>query len=124
MKASIIEYTNDNVYDFLSEECHHKPELWNVYGRGILSHAADVDFWDSLSEHLDCFRVCDECGKPMIEGFVVDGCETYCSEECLHKHITEEDFNVLYNDGNGDTYWTTWYEDSITYKNRTKSKPV
>lgn len=51
----------------------------------------------------------------MIEGFVVDGCQTYCSEECLHKHISEEDYREAYNDGDGDTYWTTWYEDSNTY---------
>lgn len=118
----VKEYTNDNVFDFLLEECLNKSELWNEYGSGILSHIQDVDFWNSLSEHLDCFRVCDECGKPMIEGYVVDGCDTYCSEECLHKHISEEDFKVLYNDGNGDTYWTTWYEDSITYKSSTNRK--
>ena len=60
-------------------------------------------------------RLCDECGKPMIEGFVIDGCSTYCSEECLHKHFSNEEFIRLYNDGNGDSYWTTWYEDSNTY---------
>ena len=56
----------------------------------------------------------------MIEGYVVDGCDTYCSEDCLHKHITEEEFNILYDEGNNDTYWTTWYEDSVTYKKANK----
>lgn len=65
--------------------------------------------------YMDCFRICDECGKPMIEGYVVDGCDAYCSDECLHKHLTDKEFDHLYNDGSGDTYWTTWYEDSITY---------
>ena len=65
--------------------------------------------------HLDCFRVCEECGHPMIEGYVVDGCDTYCSKECLHKHITEDEFNAQYNNEDGNTYWTTWYEDSLSY---------
>lgn len=114
------EYSNNDVLDFLAEECRCRPELWDEFGEGILSHTIDVDFWEALSEHLDCFRVCDECGKPMIVGYVVDGCDTYCSDECLHKHLTEEEFKELYNDGEGDTYWTTWYEDSVTFKTQVK----
>ena len=109
------EYDNSIVYDFLIEECKHNPDLWNKFRAGLLSHTTDAGFWEHLSEELDCFRVCDECGRPMIEGYVVDGCDTYCSEECLHQHLTEEEFNLLYDDGNGDTYWTTWYEDSMTF---------
>ena len=86
------EYNNKQVYDFLIEE--------------------------NLSEELDCFRICDECGKPMIEGYVVDGCNTYCSEDCLHKHITEDEFLSLFDNGNGDTYWTTWYEESLILKQK------
>ena len=109
--------TNDDIYEFLAEECRYYPELWKEFGEGILSHKEDVDFWNSLSEHIACFRVCDECGKPMIEGYVVDGCEMYCSDECLHKHLTDEEFEEQYDNGNGDTYWTTWYEDSKTWRN-------
>ncbi len=108
--------TNNDVYEFLAEECRYYPELWKEFGKGILSHTKDADFWESLSEELDCFRICEECGKPMIVGYVVDGCDTYCSDECLHKHLTYEEFKELYDDGNGDTYWTTWYEDSVTFK--------
>jgi len=111
------EYSNDDVFLFLEKECHQKADLWNKFGKGIQARTMDTDFWNELSEQLDCFRICDECGKPMIEGYVVDGCETYCSEECLHKHITDEEYNNLYDNGNGNTYWTTWYEDSITYQN-------
>lgn len=108
------EYTNKEVFEFLTEECHYRTGLWERFGDGIESRSTDADFWASLSEYLDCFRICDECGKPMIEGFVVDGCVVYCSEECLHKHLTDKEFKYLYDNGNGDTYWTTWYEDSIT----------
>ena len=112
---SNIQDIHANVYEFLANECRRIPKLWEAFGTGILSHTNDVDFWESLSEKLDCFRVCDECGKPMIEGYVVDGRDTYCSDACLHKQLTEEEFKELYNDGDGDTYWTTWYEDSATF---------
>lgn len=110
------EYKNEDVYKFLVEECRYYPDMWKEFGKGILSHTEDADFWNSLSEHLNCLRVCDECGKPMIEGYVVDGCATYCSDECLHKHLTDDEYEELYDDGNSDTYWTTWYEDSVTFK--------
>jgi hypothetical protein len=54
----------------------------------------------------------------MIVGYVVDGSDTYCSEECLHKHLTDEEYKKLYDNGDGDTYWTTWYEDSVTFRNQ------
>lgn len=112
------EYTNKEVFEFLTEECHYRTGLWERFGAGIESRSTDADFWASLSECLDCFRICNECGKPMIEGFVVDGCDVYCSEECLHKHLTDEEFKYLYDNGNGDTYWTTWYEDSMTFDSK------
>lgn len=108
-------YNNKIVYEFLIKECQSTPRLWDEFKEGLTTHSCDVNFWERLNEELDCFRVCNECGKPMIEGFVIDGCSTYCSEECLNKHISIEEFNHLYNNGNGDTYWTTWYEDSNTY---------
>ena len=114
----IKEYTNKDVYKFLEEECRHTQKLWDKFCKGILSQTKDADFWEQLSEQLDCFRICEECGCPIIEGYVVNGCVTYCSDDCLHKHVSEEEFDALYNNGDGDTYWTTWYEDSITFKNR------
>ena len=32
----------------------------------------------------------------------------YCSNKCLHLDYTEEEFNELYDDGNGSSYWTEW----------------
>ena len=114
------EYNNKQVYDFLIEECKLYPNLWKEYGTGLVSHSTNAEFWENLSEELDCFRICDECGKPMIEGYVVDGCNTYCSEDCLHKHITEEEFISLFDNGDGDTYYTNWYENSISFNNTIK----
>ena len=53
-------------------------------------------------------RICSECGRLMDEGYVVENCEWYCSDECLHANITEKEFLKLYDDGNGDSYWTEW----------------
>jgi len=56
-------------------------------------------------------RRCDECGAPMNEGFVIEGGQAYfCSEACLHKEISEPEYLELYNEGEGDTYWTEWEE--------------
>ena len=114
------EYNNKQVYDFLIEECKLYPNLWKEYGTGLVSHSTNAEFWENLSEEIDCFRICDECGKPMIEGYVVDGRNTYCSEDCLHKHITEEEFISLFDNGDGDTYYTNWYENSISFNNTIK----
>ena len=53
-------------------------------------------------------RRCDHCGKPMREGYVLwGGLEYYCTDECLHKHYTAEEWNEMYSD-DGDSYWTEW----------------
>lgn len=58
---------------------------------------------------LESDRHCYECDKEMYSGYVIEnGMEYYCSEECLHKHYTEEEFLQMYDDGNGDSYWTEW----------------
>jgi len=116
--------SNNSVYDFLENECRQDSDLWAEFGEGILSRTDDTEFWELLSERLDCFRICEECGKPMIEGYVVFGCNTYCSDECLHKHVSEEQYYTLYNDGDSDTYWTTWYEDSNTFRDKIQLQKI
>lgn len=57
-------------------------------------------------------RICSECGKHMAEGYVIEGgIEYYCSDECLHRHYTDEEYLEMYDDGNGDTFWTQWDDD-------------
>ena len=58
-KRTMKEFTNNDVYKFLTEECRHYKTLWEKYGDGIASYTTDADFWESLSEELDCFRICD-----------------------------------------------------------------
>lgn len=58
---------------------------------------------------LECIRICSDCGKIMNAGYCINhGEEYYCSDECLHKHYTNEEFNEMYDDGNGDSYYTEW----------------
>lgn len=73
---------------------------------------------DDLSKYLEVVlnverepRKCSECNKEMSEGYCIEnGMEYYCSDECLYKHYTQEEFDELYDDGNGDSYWTEWEE--------------
>ena len=54
-------------------------------------------------------RICSECGKPMRSGYVIaDGFQYYCSDDCLHKNYTEAEYLDLYDNGNGDSYYTQW----------------
>lgn len=57
------------------------------------------------------YRICDECGKKIQEGYCIEGgFAYYCSEKCLYKNMSKKQFNDLYDNGNGDSYWTEWYE--------------
>ena len=71
---------------------------------------------DSIhDESIECigFRICDNCGKRMTEGYCIDdGREHYCSDECLHHYYSDEDFEQMYADGKGTSYYTTWDEEN------------
>lgn len=55
-------------------------------------------------------RTCTNCGKKMDSGYCIhDGWEYYCSDECLHKEYTEQDYLDMYNAG--EAYWTEWEEE-------------
>lgn len=55
-------------------------------------------------------RSCCKCGKCMNEGFVIgDGLAYYCSDECLAKDYTDEQYDALYDADLG--YWTEWEVD-------------
>ena len=58
---------------------------------------------------MNCERVCDECTAEMTEGYVFESDSTqYCSRECLEKVVTWEEYLAIYDEGNGDAYWTVW----------------
>lgn len=62
----------------------------------------------------DYARVCDICEKGMNEGYVVNnGDEYYCSDTCVQKQYTKQQWNQLYKKDIG--YWTTWGDDDMEY---------
>ena len=64
--------SNENKYVFLSNEIAKHPELQQWTPEELFAKESDFDFWDELSEHLDCLRICDACNRPMIEGYCID----------------------------------------------------
>lgn len=61
--------------------------------------AVDNAINSNLDDLVDAveIRVCDECGKIMVEGYCIDGgMEYYCSDECLHKNYTKEQWLAIY----------------------------
>lgn len=68
-------------------------------------------------------RICSECKEKMFEGYCIEaGLEYYCSDECLHKHYTEEEYLEMYAEGNGDSYYTEWEEDEEEFELDLKEK--
>lgn len=60
---------------------------------------------------LEHVRACSECGKPMTEGYCIeDGAEYYCSDECLHANMSDKQFEKLYDEGRGSSYYTSWLD--------------
>lgn len=60
---------------------------------------------------LESIRLCDQCGKLMHKGYVVDGCEVFCCRECIEEcHGKEKTEGILAacGDEDGETYWTQW----------------
>lgn len=86
---------NDEELKFVIEEL----KLWKEE-----RERQDKEMWEE--EHT---RVCTECGERFTEGYCIEnGLEYYCGDECLHKHYSDDEYNELYDDGNGDSYYTTW----------------
>jgi hypothetical protein len=95
LKEKIDETAADDIKEFMADF--------------VIRQSKASELVDELD--LEHIRVCSECGKPMTEGFCIeDGAEYYCSEECLHKNLTEEEYDNLYDDGRGNSYWTSWLD--------------
>ena len=84
---------------------------WKVENRFCKDLYSMVDFIDKNA------RTCDTCGRAMQKGYVIEnGLAYHCSDECLHKCMSEEDYEELYEDG--DSYWTEW--ESVFYEDITE----
>ena len=75
----------------------------------VMKHSTAEELVDELD--LEHIRVCSECGKPMYEGYCIeDGAEYYCSDYCLHQNLSEHQYQKLYDEGRGNSYWTSWLD--------------
>ncbi len=99
------ELTNKDIYDFLQKEIAEHPEIPNQLRCTLTEKENDQKFWEELNEYLDCFRICDTCHKPMIEGYYMDGTH-YCSEACLYKDYTEQEVKEFCTVDNGEYYYS------------------
>ena len=65
-----------------------------------------------VTEHL---RSCNQCFKGMNEGYLIDSCNSVCSEDCARSFIGSDNFDVEMSrwelEGDNDyIYWTNWNE--------------
>ena len=67
--------------------------------------------WEQLAADRGIFvRKCSICGVPVIAGYCVnDGMDYYCSDECLAKVFTEDEWEIVYQTDGG--YYTEWYDE-------------
>jgi hypothetical protein len=103
LTREVEHYTNHIIEDYASrlEEIKNYCEL----------HDIDETLREDIIALADnkAERVCSHCSKPMSQGYVIEnGLEYYCCDDCLHKVYTDEEYNKLYDNGNGDSYWTEW----------------
>lgn len=79
--------------------------LFNV--EDAIGYNDDLNDAINILKNIDNKIKCTECNKPMNEGYCIeDGLEYYCSDECLHKHYSDEEYAEMYDEGN--VYWTEW----------------
>lgn len=55
----------------------------------------------------------------MSEGYYCEDLTYYCSDECLAKDVTPEHWEELYNDGEGDSCYTSWEREDINIEDFT-----
>lgn len=76
----------------------------------VITDEGKLDEIINILEEADInIRQCSSCNKLMVEGYVIEnGEEYYCCDKCLESNMTREEFEELYNDGEGDSYFTQW----------------
>ena len=110
-------YTTDQLRQMVSKPSANAAKMWAEIDRREAVANGDTSVMtagERLNHAATKFaRKCDECGKGMNEGYVIDGgCEHYCSDACLHKHMSADEYDALHDDGDGDSYWTEWEDES------------
>ena len=109
-------YINSTVKEELIRKGHSEDEAEQIC-KSFIEYPA---LRESIIERneLDSIRVCEHCGAPMNEGYLVNDFNTYCSEECAKAALlspeggwTEETFNehlAHADEEDSVIYWTQW----------------
>lgn len=100
----------DYFHELVKEKGGISPEdIQEFMANYVMKHSSPESLVDELD--LEHIRVCSECWKPMYEGYCIeDGAEYYCSDECLHKNLSDKQYEKLYDEGRGNSYWTSWLD--------------
>ena len=100
----------DYFHELVKEKGGISPEdIQEFMANYVMKHSSPESLVDELD--LEHIRVCSECGKPMYEGYCIeDGAEYYCSDDCLHQNLSEHQYQKLYDEGRGNSYWTSWLD--------------
>lgn len=109
-------YINSTVKEELVRKGHSEDEAAQIC-RSFIEYPA---LRESIIERndLDSIRICEHCGAPMNEGYLVNDFNTYCSEECARAALlspeggwTEDTFNehlAHADEEDSVIYWTQW----------------
>ena len=109
MDCYSFSYDENNTEQYLKDNINSALDQWGYielrqhFGNGV----ADIRLEKRKVIEDDNKRTCSICGKPIKQGYYNESEFTYyCSDECLNKHYTKEEYNELYN--NNEMYWTSW----------------
>ncbi len=104
-----------DLYLKVEDDCGGEVSIWE--SNNELSEKTLEAIRELVVERME-ERRCGECGKPVFEGFIVGGGEEYyCSEECLHRHYSPEEWKEMSRgpegngeEGNDSCFWTEWWD--------------
>ena len=70
---------------------------------------------DIICEYgIECVRQCGHCRRLMNEGWMYQGFETYCSDECLLAEHPEDNLSDLQAQASDDnSHWEYMYQDCM-----------
>jgi hypothetical protein len=128
VKTNITIVKKDSLYyAVMEQEGYNTTEIVcfiDKFGQADADTCETDDQWNAVTETFQNYiiangvkyaRKCDKCGKGMNDGFVSNGTEYYCSNECLCTEYTKEEWLENAADEDNDSYWTEW-DDSSDYQ--------
>lgn len=80
----------DESVEIIEHEDHGLPAVYKIKSFTVSSENDAVSIWDIICNYGLDFRVCDECGKPMEDGYYNEDVEfCACSDDCFKKQMDE-----------------------------------